>query len=171
MDKMVELSAKDFIQNNCIDGLADMVKNNPYYAFSLLAATIEILGKCLDSSPDWHKDSPFFHPFNSAINNLDSLKKYCLKKVNIYHSLRCGLLHAGLPDNDLKLSDNKNDLHNNVIGCQELYADVKQAWQQILDDNLSKKDLSNKIFHVKNSVSGMTQTSVTTFKQGNPSNK
>lgn len=153
----MKYNATTFIQKFVVEDLEDIVKHHPYHAFFLLSSAIELLGKCLNSSPDWQNTSNV--DFNNALN-LPGLSKYKSIQNEMYSSLRCGLLHACMPKEDLRLVQGKNDIPNKVIGCTELYDDVKIAWSELKKNKTIKKDMTKEIFEVDMSInsSGMTQT-------------
>lgn len=150
-------SPKDFLEKVLIEDLSDVVESHPYYAFSILCEIIEVLGKSMDTEPDWHKNTNRYQPFVKALS-LPSLQKYNIKQMRFYEKVRCGLLHAGIPENGIILTKEQNDLANLKIGCKELYEDVKKAWKYIDNNSLAKKDMSKALFTVIGPDSASTQT-------------
>lgn len=78
--------------------------------------------------------------FVFAIDNINALSSYRIFNYNtggnrhsnkLYKALRCGLLHAAMPDVDIVLSSNTNELGRNTVGCKSLYDDIKNAWEEI----------------------------------------
>lgn len=151
MDK----SMQDHLQS-VIDELKDIVENHPYHAFALLAIVVELLGKCLNSNPDWQHFEPKGVDFNKALTDYKSLKKY-MALNNLYNTLRCGMAHAFLPKEGIQLAPDRNDLSNNTIGCKELYEDIIAAFNEIKDGNISPfKDMSKSVLQINDLKSGAT---------------
>lgn len=159
-----KLSGKDNIQN-IINELEDIVNNHPYFAFALLAIIIEVFGKCYDSNLDWqHRDSSK-KDFKSAIRKCSSLTKYkTIGDDEVYSTLRCGLLHAFLPKDGILLTEDKNDLKNNIIGCKSLYKDVIAAWNQIKIDPSIQNKLTNNVLEIRNTITGTTESFINTIQ-------
>lgn len=150
---------QEFVQEVLLGGIKELVEKNPYLAFFVLCVDIELFGRILDPDADihaWKKTSKYFY---GAIRcrEITSFAKYRPIGTNMYKKLRCGILHSGIPGVDIKLVDKNNDIPNKIIGCQALYNDIKRAWQEILDNDLAKKDLSQPIFETDGAISGMTQ--------------
>lgn len=163
MEDTEKYTATEFIQKFIVNDLSGIVNSHPYHAFFLLSAAIELFGKCMNPTPDWQATNS--SDFKTALT-LRSLQKY--SGINglpdkMYSSLRCGLLHACMPKSDIKLVSDKNDLDNSIIGCNELYDDIKIAWNELKQSPLCKKDMSSPIFEVNKSLSssGMTATNRT----------
>ena len=78
-----------------LKGMEEIVNNRPYHAFALLAIFIEVLGKCL-SGRDWQESGKSKDDFNLALTSFLSLQKY-KQLIDLYHNLRCGMVHALLP--------------------------------------------------------------------------
>lgn len=169
---------REFIQKFMIDEMSVIVKNHPFYAFSLLAEAIEVLGKCLNPISDWFASGSSENDFYNAINTLKGFELYkCFnftkkskdgKTINtnlLYSKLRCGLLHSFLPKEGITLAPSvgNEDLSNNIVGCGELYEAIKTAWAEIDSGNVpSSKDFdSRKIFSVDDGLSATTITTIT----------
>ena len=160
---MEKYSLKDFIEKILIEGVEKEVETNPYVAFFVLCALIEVLGKTIDPSPNIHDHNNNY--FKKAMENISALSKYKGLKNELYKQLRCGLLHAGIPGVGLKLMPIRGDLSKKEIGCRELYEDIKLAWKEILDNQLAQKNLSMPMFEINNTTSGMTQDSITRIEE------
>jgi len=158
----MKYTAAQFIQEVLIEPIKDIIEKHPFHAFFLLCPIVEILGKCLNKDSDWHFPNHSKKDFNNALKTLTPLKKYSLLSADLYSIVRCGLLHAGIPKEGIKLCPNNNDLSNNTIGCKELYYDIKCAWEEIKNNDLAKKEMKTELFEVYDSISGGTQTSIHT---------
>ena len=151
MDK----SMQDHLQG-VIDELKNIVNEHPYHAFALLTIVIEVLGKCLNSNPDWQHFEPKGVDFNKALTDYKSLNKYLALNC-LYNTLRCGMAHAFLPKEGIELVPDRNDLSSNTIGCKELYEDIIAAFNEIKAGNISPtKDMSKSVLQVNDSLSGAT---------------
>ena len=161
------MTAKNFIDSVIADTEL-IVTERPYHAFALLCSEIEILGKCLNSEP-WHTKRKVKRDFFNAINTLPELNKY--KRYNsktsggkdnnkLYDTLRCGIIHAGFPkDGSIKLINEYNDLNMDIIGCRELYDDIKKAWNNLKNNStLCRKNLSEEVMNISGAVSASTGT-------------
>lgn len=156
-----DFTTKDYI-SRIISDLEIVVEKNPYLAFSALFVLIELLGKCLNSR-GWN-DGQSNQEFFDAIQSYPSLQKYQIynsKKHANYNDLyiiRCGFAHRLLLDAGFVLDGDKNDLSKNIIGCKELYSDIKQAWNEILTGSIeSKKNLDKVLISTLGSLTGNTQ--------------
>ncbi len=135
------MSLLEFGDNLFCDDLRNIVHNHPYLSFVLLSATLEYIGKCLSSDKDIFKQGQSEKNCYNAINSILALSKY--KKFNrckangkkntnlLYTELRCGMVHSLVPKTGVILSDNKNELEKNVVGCKDLYEDLCNAWKEI----------------------------------------
>lgn len=164
-----EYSVQEFVDLILND--VDAIRSHyPYISAVILSIVIEILGKCLLETSLSDKSTETDKCFKEAIDKCASLKKYSVLdykegtklKNKLYTFLRCGLAHS-LTTGSLKLKDDKNDLNNNVIGCAELFSDVKSAWEQIVNKSAeinAKMDLAQKCFYIDSSTStsGTTQS-------------
>ena len=145
-----------------IKDLKVIVNNRPFHAFALLAITIEVLGKCLNSNPDWHHFEPKGADFNNALLNYESLKKYTELSGHLYKSLRCGMVHALMPTREIRLIPDRNDFSKNTVGCKELYEDIVTAWNAIKEGEIMpSKDMSEKLIEVQGQSTGITSESKT----------
>lgn len=127
-----------------IDDLSTLINDNPYFAFIVMSSAIEFIARCRDIPDNFHDDKYRSRKgYVDAIDNLDSFAKYRVFNMpqgkghtnKLYTTLRCGLLHAAMPNRGLILSFEHNDLPNNVVGCLSLYEDVKAAWEEIKSNN------------------------------------
>lgn len=148
-EKTRDYAVTEFIDEQ-LRNLESIVPSQPFLAFPLLSIIIELLGKCLSSS-SWDKRDESEKDFCNAINTLNGLKQYRklnTKKINkkgkvvvkhkqevytnlLYTYLRCNMVHAFLPSPNIRLTSDNNDLDNKIIGCQELYNDIKSAWEEL----------------------------------------
>ena len=136
-----DISLQNFINKFIIDDIKPIVNSQAYLAFVLLSAAIEFLGKCLSKADDWQTSGESEYDFCNAIQTYPSLNKYKVKfgesttvkghnnvyKNKLYKELRCAMVHALQPSSKIILRGERNDLENNIIGCQELYEDVVAA--------------------------------------------
>lgn len=166
------MNAKEFIQKELIDGIGQIIDNCPFIAFMAMSAGIEFLGKCLDTKNGWDKrDSTAY--FRNAIN---TLFPYAYQQANtsdnLYHSLRCGLLHSCLPDSDIALS-NKGDCFRTItieqtprtiISCKQLYDDFSTACKIVINDSSLNSKTDTDFYTVKESnsesLTAATQTNI-----------
>ena len=131
-----------------INDVNPIVDTNPYLAFFIMSAALEFISRCKACLPNFHKKDGSSDRYVKAINNIKALKPYRIfnrqtiyktkngkyKKKNtndLYSVIRCGLLHAGMPNEGLTLSSELNELENKVVGCKSLYADIRNAWQEL----------------------------------------
>lgn len=148
---------QEFI-DNLLEDTESVVDSKPYLAFMILSVIIELLGLCkngLKLVNGKHADT-----YSAAISSYKSLAKYNDSLLDLYHGLRCGMLHVGMPQKDLKLCRNHNDLDNKVIGCHDLYDDVQSAWADIKEQHVD--DIGKEVLLVEDndgdSVTGATCT-------------
>lgn len=143
------------------------IKKNPYISFILLSSFIEFLGKCMERRKDFQEDKHSKKDYYNVINSLQSLIAY--KKFNdnskrnsnyLYTHLRCGMLHALLPKDNLILSSSSNDINNNIIGAEELYSDLKKAWEELKKDPNLQSYLNSNQLVVKDNLTGSTTSQI-----------
>ena len=118
------------------DDLERLVQNQPYMSFVIMSSLIEFIGKCYKRRLDFQTQYKSKEDYFDVINNLESLKKY--REFNkegqvneLYTLLRCGMLHALLPKEDMHLAPGSNDFNKKIIGASELYSDIKNAWVEV----------------------------------------
>ena len=168
-----KLTAFDVMQAFVDDkNVEKLVKKTPFFAFPLLAAFIEFLGRTLDDH-DWNCQyrKEELKPFDNAINTFQPFKQYheyenfrkSLKdslKFSLRDTLRNGMVHSFHPKSDLKLAD-KDDLNNNTIGSIDLFLAIKKTVKEIQNGIYNDK-ITNKIntpyINANNNISGSTET-------------
>lgn len=137
------MSLKEFGNMFINDYIEPLVVSNPYLAFMVLSASIEFIGKCKCKLKDPHeRRKNGKNLFVDAIDSINALSSYRIFNYKtskghsnkLYTALRCGLLHAAMPNIGIILSSEKNELERGVVGCKSLYSDVKTAWIEINSD-------------------------------------
>lgn len=138
---MATLNTKQFIQQIFIDELGVIVNTNPYISFMVMAVGIEFLGKCLNKSEQWNTKGGSRTDFEHAIKSIPVLQKYSqyLEDYDLYHSFRCGLLHAAVPKYEITLSS-KDELSHLVengnrlnLKAEDMYFDFKEACHFVIN--------------------------------------
>lgn len=170
---MKQYTVESFIDQFVFTDTKNIMQNNPYQAFALLSIGLEMLGRCFCKGA-WEISPGSETDFYTAIQKCPELQKYQVfnivkqtkrstKNTNeLYSMLRCGMAHSLLPDKNLVLVPDKNDLPNYVIGCDEFYMDAFAAWQGIKTGKTAiKKNLTEAVFYVDDIVSGGTPYNVT----------
>jgi len=154
-----EVTVKEYIEKLPKD-IEPFVKNQPYFAFFIIASGIEFLGKCINNESDWQKEQMSRDDFEGVIKELDSfsnyrryLKKKKRCKIDLYSSLRCGLLHAMLPKSDVLLMRGHEPIgiKNNklILSIETMYNDFCNACGEILSskcNHLWTKKKKNDVF-------------------------
>lgn len=139
-ENKVAMSLKDFGDKLIYEFIEPLIESNPYLSFMVLSASIEFIGKCRNKKKNPHANKSGDNMFVFAIDNINALSSYRIFNYNtggnrhsnkLYKALRCGLLHAAMPDVDIVLSSNTNELGRNTVGCKSLYDDIKNAWEEI----------------------------------------
>ncbi|MBQ9636666.1 MAG: hypothetical protein IJV36_02060 [Prevotella sp.] len=133
------MNLEEFGDKMIYKDLPFLVASNPYLAFIVLSAVLEFIARCRKTLKSIHDKNNTSGRYVDAIDNINALAPYRIYSrprgkghTNLlYTSLRCGLLHAGIPNSDIVLSSKKNDFSQNIIGCESLYSDVKNAWEEI----------------------------------------
>ena len=148
----VAMSLKDFGDKLIYEYIESLVETNPYLSFMVLSASIEFIGKCRKKKKNPHANKTGDNMFVYAIDSINALSSYRIfnystggnKHSNkMYKALRCGLLHAAMPDVDIVLSSDINELGRNTVGCKSLYSDIKKAWEEIKEMQEVKDYLDN----------------------------
>ena len=147
------ISLEDFINNTVIGDLGIMVETPQlkYLSFFVMSSVIEFLGACLDID-DFNKKGKSGARFKKAINELESLKEYRelnRNEIDLYAELRCGLLHAGIPQSHIELTERKDKncgkMHLKpctlkyrktnprwILVCEDLYCDIRNAAKEVI---------------------------------------
>lgn len=149
------MTLEEFINNTVIDEIGIMVSTPrlKYLSFIVMSAAIEFLGACLDNQ-SFHTSSRSQIRFEKAINEIPALSKYrgFLGKgsgINLYTELRCGLIHAALPQSGIELTewadvvcgqkhmeiislDNRSTNPRLILVCEDLYDDIHKAAGEVL---------------------------------------
>lgn len=138
------MSLKEFGDKLINEYIEPLVISNPYLAFMVLSASIEFIGKCRHrlKKPHMNGTKVQNNMFVDAIDNINALSPYRAfdyktskgHSNKLYTSLRCGLLHAAMPNVGIILSSEENEIERNVVGCKSLYSDIKSAWIEINND-------------------------------------
>jgi len=158
------MNAKEFIQKELIDGIGKIVDDCPYIAFFAMAAGIEFLGKCQCVQDRWNLNGNSENYFNKGLE----LFPTHYQNIDLFHSLRCGLLHCCLPENQIALSCEGNSFRKEIIygeertiiECNQMYNDFCNACKSIIDDNTAFVQKTEQPFYtiVDNSTTASTQT-------------
>ena len=137
--------------------MSQLVKRYPYQSFVVMSAALEFLGKCYSKRTDFQEGRHSQDDCNKAINNLSALNKY-VKYNDLYHNLRCGMLHAFTPD-CIILTRGMNDIDNNKIGAKEFCSDLRKAWEELkMLPDCKKYMMETFILDVVGTSSGSTLT-------------
>lgn len=148
----VAMPLKDYGDKLIYEYIEPLIESNPYLSFMVLSASIEFIGKCRKKKSNPHANKNGENMFVYAIDNINALSPYRIFNYNtggnkhsnkLYKALRCGLLHAAMPDVGIVLSSNINELGRNTIGCKSLYDDIKNAWEEIKGIQEVKEYLNN----------------------------
>lgn len=155
------------------DELKQLVDEKPYMAFVIMASILEFIGKCYHKHPDFQKRRKSKNDYFVAINELESLEKYSVfnyppdnngqvpNNNYLYTNLRCGMVHAFLPEGDIILAPSENDLSKKIVGAQELYTDLHNAWEEIKQNaDIASYLNENFALNVAGELSGSTSTNV-----------
>lgn len=154
-------AVESFIKEYLIKQIGEVKETHPYFAFLLMAAGIEFLGKCQNSLTDWQITQPYGADFAKGLSLFPP--KY--QNMDLYRKLRCGMAHAFVPDNGLYLADEKGQ-DSTVLYCDEFYNDFKDACNKILSGKvpMPKKKLTDSFMTVKddgnNRFSGETSQTI-----------
>lgn len=154
---MEEYTIERFMDKIVFSDTEKIKKDYPYHAFPIIAIGIEIIGR-LACDEEFDKSGVSGELFYKAIQTCPSLgayKKYNAdKNINLlYKGLRCSMLHSFIPDG-FRLAPGKNDFSKDEIGCEELYNDVRKAWEYIR--NRKRESIKKVLFTVDGVSSGST---------------
>ena len=147
------VTVEGFINNYLIKRIGEIKKDNPYFAFLLMAVGIEFLGQCLNDETEFNK--------GKSRNNFGlGLTVYPLNKSeysNLYEDMRCGLAHSLQTKNGLCMSNTKC---KGTIDCETFYVDFEAACKEILSGKVTmpKKKLSDTFFVVTTNDDGTSTT-------------
>lgn len=142
-NKVINKSAKEFIQEYLIDKIGKLKDTEPYIAFLMMSIGIEFLGKCLNKKKKWDAENRSKKDFNLAIRSLESLKKY--QSWDLYNKLRCGLAHTMMVKSGLKIKD-KGTSTSTCVSCEEFYNDFKTACEEVMNKPRLTKNLDADYF-------------------------
>ena len=129
-----EVSVKQYIEEYIMKSVEELVGGDQYLpAFLMITCGVEFLGKCIGPKPFKDRDHQG-NNFKNALGGFSSLNKYIFGcSVDIYKNLRCGIVHSLLPDNNIMLVEENNNLPN-VIGLKDLKDDFITACNDLLTD-------------------------------------
>ena len=142
-----KITVEMYIRTTLKEEIKTIGKEYPYLGFFLMASGIEFLGKCINKSSDWQKSGESQKDFENAIAHFKSLKKYeqytskcnssTIPTISLYKSLRCGLVHAMLPKDNIQLhigQHKKNDVDNGILHLyfDSFYEDFSNACDELL---------------------------------------
>ena len=137
--------------------MSKIAKKYPYQSFVVMSAALEFLGKCYSKRENFQESRHSMADCRDVINSLSSLKEY-VKYNDLYHNLRCGMLHAFTPDGII-LKRGANDVANNKIGARQFCEDLKKAWEELKANSDYKSFLKTTIIlDVDGALSGSTIT-------------
>jgi hypothetical protein len=129
-----------------------MINGHPYISFIIMGIGIEFFGKCLATTRvDWNEGAHSGPDFEYAIRNIPSLSRYIsyLQTHKLYHSFRCGLVHAISPKVQVTLSS-KGELGHLIeqggrinLKVEDFYDDFRQACEYIIGMNFTPGDKMN----------------------------
>ena len=149
---MAQMQPKDFIKTVFIDELGQIISTHAYISFMVIGIGIEFIGKCIDTQvQDWNQQGNSKKHFKKAITDLQAFAKYkpYLNTYKLYHSFRCGLVHAAVPKFQVTLSS-KNEapnlgIFNNRLNLkiEDLYQDFKSACNEVINKNFANNDKMN----------------------------
>ena len=145
-----EVTVKEYIEQLPAD-IKPFVEHQPYFAFFIIASGIEFLGKCINDQKDWQTEKMSRTDFQNAINQLDSFVNYRnylqgmnTDQIDLYSSLRCGLLHAMLPKSNILLMRGNEPLKQDsnrklLLSIETFYNDFCDACSEILSSKHESK--------------------------------
>lgn len=166
----MKMTLKEFFDGMLTETWNLLESGHPYAAFWIMMPMIEFMGICMDENAQFQSKNGSEKLFNRALQ-LKGLKKY--KKVGLYKLLRCGLLHAMMPNSSVKVSGAGEDVigsGNVIIRGKALLSNVERAWNDLQTGGKCKKDLNRRMFVVEDvetgaaemiSVSGVTSNRIT----------
>lgn len=149
---------KDFIKKVLVDEIGELVeKNFSYLSFALMAAGIELLGKCERSQKTWEGGGSEKN-FNYALK-LPGLNKYkdLIGDQGLYKNFRCGFAHSFIANKGIELTNGNSAMHlkphpdiptHIVLNCEDLYADFKEACEFIIGKEYAADNKMNIPFQV-----------------------
>ena len=149
MKQNENVSVRKFIEDYLITQIGEIKQGYPYFAFLLISAGIEFLGKC-QNYYDWD-DSSKIRPnvnFNYGLK-IGPLKKYA--NMDLFNKLRNGLAHALLIKQGINVSQGD---YPNALNSDTLYADFKEACESVLNakDNGSGRILTTDGIEIKKNL-------------------
>lgn len=138
--------------------MSQLTKRYPYQSFVVMSAALEFLGKCYERNPNFQESGHSKTTCENVINALPSLQEYkCYS--DLYHTLRCGMLHAFTPNGIVLTRGDGNDAKKNMIGARKFCEDLRKAWEELKQIPECKKYLlGTEILEVTGTVSGSTLT-------------
>ncbi len=137
--------------------MSQLAQRYPYQSFVVMSAALEFLGKVYSKRKDFQENGHSKDDCNAVIKSLPALNKYS-KYNNLYHNLRCGMLHAFTPDGII-LTRRLNDIDNNKIGARQFCTDLRKAWEELKKlPDYKKHIIESYILDVSGTSSGSTFT-------------
>jgi len=135
--------------------MSQLAKRYPYQSFVVMSAALEFLGKVYSKRKDFQESGHSKDDCNTVIENLSALNKYS-KYNDLYHNLRCSMLHAFSPDGII-LTRCLNDIGSNKIGARQLCSDLRKAWEELKKlPDYQKHIMETYILDINGTMSGST---------------
>lgn len=159
-------------------------KGYPYLSFQLIATGIELLGACTADDYPFEERNLSGARFKYAITNYFS-KEYNKHADTLYNSLRCGMVHFGVPKSKIGLThedESKNHSTNHlektngrlVLVAEIFYKDFKSACDKVIkeikDGTYTHKKLSNDFLNVPGDASTTNGSSMVAPTSGSAIN-
>jgi hypothetical protein len=127
--KQNEVTVEEYIRNTLMKEIKEIGNTYPYLGFFLISSGIEFLGKCINPSSDWQQSGNSTDDFENAIDTFKSLNQYkrytkrgdngIKSAISLYSSLRCGLVHAMLPKDNLQLHKGSDESTTKINGVEK----------------------------------------------------
>lgn len=165
-DKTTKLTIEQVGDSFFCDEMRNLVQKQPYLSFLPMGAFLEFIAKVKANEVLSKRHDSSGQLYYNAINTINALYKYkklsdhTNKKSLLYSALRCGMVHCFIPKQDITLCADRNNLNCNVIGAQEFYEDLAEAWKELKRDMKFKQELAKNSLYVVDSYSASTESNV-----------
>ncbi|MBQ9309463.1 MAG: hypothetical protein IJ222_01190 [Bacteroidales bacterium] len=130
------MTAKTFLETQVVSSISSLIENDPFVAFTIMAISIEFLGKGQNVKEEWGKEKESSQEsFKKGMVLFPDEYKSYQQEYDLFHSLRCGFAHCVIQSSNIVLhrkgvhyiKDSK--LH---LSCEQFFADYQTAVNKLI---------------------------------------
>lgn len=163
------MTANVFLKTQVIPSIDKLIKDNPFVAFTIMAISIEFLGKGRNTKYEWGEEKgTSLGAFKKGIELFPEEYKSYQQEYDLYHSLRCSFAHCAIQKANIILHRKGKHLKEGSqlhLSCEQFFADFKYAVNQLVDSRKYSSKMEKVFFTVSTDEQGEPSTSSTIDNQ------